>query len=180
MPGHHRRRCFSQGSGKPRIYFALPRVGGGRACRLSSGQDNNFGSNHRKLGSGSMAKSSSNGEPASRPSRFRGPLRNRNFVFLWLGQTVSSIGNGMYTITLAWSVYSSTGSSSDMGLVLAANVVPNLAFTLFGGVLADRLQRKTIIVWTNLASTAVTAGLAVAALTHRLEIGGILLASFAL
>jgi Transmembrane secretion effector len=127
-----------------------------------------------------VAKRLTDGKGPSGQGRFKGPLRNPNFVFLWLGQSVSSMGNGMYTITLAWSVYSATGSSADMGLVLAANVVPDLAFTLFGGILADRIQRKTIIVWTNLASTVITAGLTVAAVTHRLDIVGILLASFAL
>lgn len=127
-----------------------------------------------------MVRRSANCANTSKKGSFNGPLRNPNFVLLWLGQSVSGIGNGMYTITLAWSVYSATGSSSDMGLVLAANTVPSLGFTLFGGILADRIQRKTIIFWTNLAAAIVTGGLTVAATVHRLNIDGILLASFAL
>ena len=78
-------------------------------------------------------------------SEMLSPLRNANFVLLWIGQSVSSIGNGMYTITLAWVVYSLTHSASNMSIVLIANIIPQLALILFGGVLADRVQRRLVI-----------------------------------
>jgi MFS family permease len=108
------------------------------------------------------------------------PLRNRNFVLLWFGQSVSSVGNGMYAITLAWAVYSLTHSASKMGIVLAANVVPQLCLALFGGVLADRVERRLVILATNIAAAAITGFLALAASHHSLGAAWIVAASFGL
>lgn len=108
------------------------------------------------------------------------PLREKNFRLLWLGQSVSNIGNGMYSITLAWTVYSVTGSALDMGGVLAANVVPQLIFMIFGGVLADRASRRQVIFLANVADGVITAVLAVAASTHRLGAAALVAASFLL
>ena len=99
------------------------------------------------------------------------PFRNRNFVLVWTGQAVSSIGNTMYRVTLAWTVYNVTNSSAAMGLVLAVNVVPQLLLTLLGGVLADRLPRRSLMLVCDLAAGLVTALLAAVAAAHGSSLG---------
>ncbi|HYF90955.1 MAG TPA: MFS transporter [Symbiobacteriaceae bacterium] len=73
-------------------------------------------------------------------------LRNRSFALLWLGQLVSRLGDGLYEIALVWMVYEGTGSSFAASGVFIAFALPTLIFSLFGGVLADRINRKYILV----------------------------------
>ena len=75
----------------------------------------------------------------------------------------------MYTITLAWTVYSVTGSAADMGAVLVANIVPQVAFLMFGGALADRIPRRRVIMISNVGSGLVTLAMSVAAGMHVLN-----------
>ncbi|HEY7973755.1 MAG TPA: MFS transporter, partial [Ktedonobacterales bacterium] len=68
-------------------------------------------------------------------------LSNRSFALLWSGQTISRLGDSVYTIALAWWVLQQTGSATAMGAVLICSTIPMLAFLLFGGVAVDRFQR---------------------------------------
>ena len=63
-----------------------------------------------------------------------------------------------------------TGSTTDLGLVLAASSVPQVLLILFGGVLADRLPRNLVMVGSNLISAAAQGGIAVLLLTHRAQL----------
>lgn len=108
------------------------------------------------------------------------PLRNRNFRLFWLGQGISLLGNAMYRVTLAWSVYRLTGSTADMGLTLAANIIPMLALSLYGGVLADRLSRRTVLLACDCAAAIVTGALAYLTLAGRSSVAFLVAASFAL
>lgn len=94
------------------------------------------------------------------------PLRYRSYRALYVGQAISGLGNGMYRVTLAWSVYASTGSALDMSAVLIANVVPQLALLVFGGVVADRVSRRTILLLSNTLCGLITLGLAGAEILH--------------
>ncbi len=108
------------------------------------------------------------------------PLRNRNFVLVCLGQTVSSLGDSMYLVALPWSVYRVTGSSADMGMILAVNVIPRLLLTLFGGAVADRWSRRATIVACNTAAGMVTATAALLLRVHEMTLGGFLIVAFVL
>jgi len=77
-------------------------------------------------GLANLAESSEPPEPEPVKSGYLALLRERNFVLFWGGQSVSMIGNGVYQVGLAWSVYQLTGSTADMGIVLAANAVPQV------------------------------------------------------
>ena len=80
---------------------------------------------------------------------------NRNFALLLSGQFVSQIGDKFHMIALALWVLKTTGSSSKMGLVLAASLIPSLILGLFSGAVIDRFNRKYIIVWTDIIRGAV-------------------------
>jgi len=84
---------------------------------------------------------------------------------LFLGRTVSFVGNAFAMTALAFAVLEVTGSKADLGYVLAARAVPQVAFLLAGGVWADRLPRHLVMVGSNLASGASQAVLAVLLLT---------------
>jgi MFS family permease len=77
-------------------------------------------------------------------------LKERPFRLLFLGQAVSLLGDGMVGVALAFAVLEETGSASDLGIVLAARTVPLVAFLLVGGVWADRLPRRALMVTTDL------------------------------
>ncbi|WP_433372908.1 MFS transporter [Actinoplanes sp. CA-142083] len=90
------------------------------------------------------------------------PLRYRSYRLLLAGRTINALGNAFAPIALAFAVLDLTGSASDLGFVVGARTIVNVAFLLFGGVLADRLPKSLLMVGSSLAA-ALTQG-AVAAL----------------
>lgn len=106
-----------------------------------------------------------------RKARFlAGPLADRNFALFCGGQSISKLGNGVYQVGLAWSVYRLTGSTAVMGLILAVSTIPQLALVLFGGAAADRLPRRTVILVADCTAALVTLGLAGAAGARDLSV----------
>ena len=90
------------------------------------------------------------------------PLRHRDFRWLLAGRSTSYLGNAVAPIALAFAVLDLTGSVSDLGWVVGARSVTNVALLLFGGVVADRLPRA-LVLSASCAAAALTQG-AVAAL----------------
>jgi MFS family permease len=88
--------------------------------------------------------------------RMRGlaALRERPFRLLFMGQAASLLGDGMVSVALAFAVLGLTGSATDLGIVLAARTIPLVAFLLAGGVSADRLPRRALMVTTDLVRLA--------------------------
>jgi len=76
-------------------------------------------------------------------------LRHRDFRYLWLAQSSSVIGDHIVVVALALFVIEHTGSTTDLGLVLAAQSLPLVSFLLFGGVWADRLPRHRVMLATD-------------------------------
>jgi MFS family permease len=72
--------------------------------------------------------------------------RERNFRLLLVAQTVSSFGNTLVPVALAFAVLNLTGSASDLGYVLGAQAAALVVFMLIGGVIADRLSRRWLMV----------------------------------
>jgi len=77
---------------------------------------------------------------------FSGAWGERNFRLLFIGQTVSSFGNALTPVALAFAVLQLTGSVSALGNVLAASAAALVVFLLIGGVIADRVSRRALIV----------------------------------
>jgi len=91
-----------------------------------------------------------------------GALHERDFRLLFFGHTISLLGDGMAPIALAFAVLDLTGSAADLGYVLAAKTVPLVGFLLVGGVFADRLPRRAVMIGADLtrfASQGLVAGL---------------------
>lgn len=90
------------------------------------------------------------------------PLRHGAFRWLISGRSASYLGNAVAPIALAFAVLDLTGSVTDLGWVVGARSVTNVALLLFGGVVADRLPRALVLT-ASCAAAALTQG-AVAAL----------------
>ena len=76
-------------------------------------------------------------------------LRHRNFRLFWFGQMISLIGTWMQSIGQAWLVLTLTHSALLLGVVGALQFLPVLILALFGGVLADRLPKRTMLLCTQ-------------------------------
>jgi hypothetical protein len=76
-------------------------------------------------------------------------LHERNFARYLAAIVVSQLGNGMANVALAFAVLG-FGTPTDLGIVLLSREIPMIAFLLLGGVFADRLPRRTILVSTDL------------------------------
>src|SRR5215469_1023979 len=75
-------------------------------------------------------------------------LRNHAFRLLWIGSSVSAIGDQFYFLALPWVVLQLTGSSIVLGAISMIAAIPRAAFMLIGGVLTDRLFPRKIIMIT--------------------------------
>lgn len=99
-----------------------------------------------------------------------GALREREFRLFFIGQSLSLLGDGMVPLALAFAVLDLTGSVSDLGFVLAARTAPLVAFILVGGVFADRLSRRGVMVTADLVRFVSQGLLAALVITGNAEI----------
>jgi MFS family permease len=78
------------------------------------------------------------------------PLKtSRPFRWLWLGQMVSYIGSQVVGVAVPYQVYQLTGSTLQVGLVSFVELVPLLTLTLVGGSIADAVDRRRLLLWTE-------------------------------
>lgn len=85
-----------------------------------------------------------------------------NFRWLWIGSLGSSFAMNMQIIARGWLVYSLTSSAVDLAWVTLSFMLPSVLFSLYGGVLADRLPKRKIIVYAqslNCLATLIMAGI---------------------
>ena len=99
-----------------------------------------------------------------------GVLRLRAFRLLFGAQAVSWFGDRMVPIALAFAVLSLHGSASDVGLVLAVRMAPLIATLLVGGVVADRLSRRAVMVAADLSRVLTQGAIATLLITHHASI----------
>ncbi|KYG34436.1 MFS transporter [Alkalihalobacillus trypoxylicola] len=76
-------------------------------------------------------------------------MRNRSFIFLFIGSFLALIGFSMFFMTTTWFVISDLGSASSLGMILIAITVPRILMMAFGGVLADKFKKTTIMFSTS-------------------------------
>jgi MFS family permease len=100
-----------------------------------------------------------------------GALKERRFRLLWVGQATSTLGDGLVPVALAFAVIQTLGGSpTDLGIVLAAQTLPLVAFVLIGGVWADRLPRQIVMLVSDLVRCVVQATMAVLLLSGRAQL----------
>jgi MFS family permease len=103
-----------------------------------------------------------------------GPLRERPFRLLWLGRTGSAVGDSLIPVALIWAIgHDLHGGPTGVGLVLACYTVGGASVTLAGGVWADRLPRRAVMIAADLfrlGSQGATAVLLFAGAAHVWEL----------
>ncbi|MGW0363359.1 MFS transporter [Streptomyces sp. NPDC002990] len=117
-----------------------------------------------------MTRSNALARPRRRVFADLTPLRTSpDYRRLWIGGTVSWIGQAMTILAISLQVYEITGSSFSVGLVGLFSLVPLVAFGLYGGAIADTVDRRTLGLASSAGLTALSVLLACAALLgyHR-------------
>lgn len=101
--------------------------------------------------------------PPGEPSRLAaklGPFRHRPFAIYWAGGLLSNLGTWLQAIAGSIFVYQLTGSALAVGILNFAGFLPILLFSVAGGVISDRYDRRSIVIWTHGVSLVVASGLA--------------------
>lgn len=98
-------------------------------------------------------------------------LRHPDFARFAGGQTISLIGTWMQSIAQGWLVLELTGSALAVGLVTTLNTLPILLFTLYGGMVADRVDKRRFIIGLQSVMLLEAAALAVLALSGHITVG---------
>ena len=96
--------------------------------------------------------------------------RNRNFVLLFAARAISYFGTYLAPIAVAFAVLDLTGSASDTGIAFACWTLAQVSTLLVGGVVADRLPRRAVMVGSDTANVCVRATMGVLLLTGHAEI----------
>jgi MFS family permease len=102
--------------------------------------------------------------------RFTRALGSPPFALLWSGQTISALGDGAYITALGWEVLLLTRSAGAMGLVLVASSTPRLIFLLLGGVTADRVSRRTVMLCSDAGRALAVLAIAVLSWANVLQL----------
>lgn len=97
-------------------------------------------------------------------------LRHRNFQLFFSGQLISLIGTWMQSVAESWLVYRLTGSSLLLGTVGFASQIPVFLTAPLGGIVADRYNRRRVLVATQSASMILAGVYAALTLTHRITV----------
>ena len=107
-------------------------------------------------------------------------LRYPNFRWFWLSTSGQAMAQGMQFLILGWLVLELTGSTSQLGLTIFFYGIPNLTLVLFGGIFADRINRRKLLLFSQFGVTAVMFAVAVLTVTGLVEVWQIFASSFLL
>jgi MFS family permease len=116
-------------------------------------------------------------------NKFNNPfvsLKHKNFRYYWIGMCISLIGTWMQNIAQPWLAYTLTKSPFLLSLIGTVQFTPVLLFSIFSGVIIDKLPKKRILLFTQTASLIITLILALLVWTGRIKYWHILIMSAAL
>src|SRR5919197_4530045 len=111
--------------------------------------------------------------------RLFSPLRIRDFRRLWTGMTVSLLGDGIFLVALAWQAYDLSNTPGTLALVGVAMTGTQVLFLLAGGIVSDRLDRRSVMIAADLLRGLAVAVLGLLSLTgilhlwHMVAIAGV-------
>jgi DHA3 family tetracycline resistance protein-like MFS transporter len=104
-----------------------------------------------------------------RRGRLLTPLRHRDFRVLWMGMTVSLIGDGIFLVAIAWETYTLWNAPAALAIVGIGMTVPTIAFLLVGGVVSDSYDRRLVMAWADGLRAVAVGALAALIFTGRLQ-----------
>jgi MFS family permease len=105
-------------------------------------------------------------------------LRHRNFTLLWSGLLVSNVGTWMQNVAQGWLVLQLTNSPLWLGLLGLSFAIPMIVFPLFGGAVADRVNRIRLLYITQTGQMLVAFALAILTWSNLINVWFILIGSF--
>ncbi|MBE9180593.1 MFS transporter [Oculatella sp. LEGE 06141] len=94
----------------------------------------------------------------------------RTFIILWLGQLASSIGSSMTYFALTLWVWQQTESATAIALILVFYQLPQIAISLFAGILVDRISRKHLLIVSDTAAAVCTLSVGILAAVQALQL----------
>src|SRR6476619_3485649 len=104
-------------------------------------------------------------------------LRHREFRLLWLGTFISNIGSWAQKVATAWLIYHITNSEAWLGIDAFASGIPTVLLLPWGGVISDRVNRRNLLIWTNVVSAALAFTLAALVFSDMLKVWHIIVVS---
>lgn len=104
-------------------------------------------------------------------------FKSRNFTLYFSGQSVSQIGTWMQNTGISWVVYSLTHSTFMLGMTMFALLFPRFAFSLYGGIVADRYNKYKILLITQIASLIQAVLLVILTLSNSYSVWDLLILS---
>jgi MFS family permease len=114
---------------------------------------------------------------AARPSLLSA-LRVRDFRLVWVGESISVLGDQFYMIALPWLTLQLTGSGLAVATVAALGGIPRAIFMLVGGVFTDRYSPRTVMLISNVLRILLTVFITITVLTHTIQLWMLLITSF--
>ncbi|BDH05313.1 MFS transporter [Streptomyces seoulensis] len=102
--------------------------------------------------------------------RLWAPARHRPFRLLWLGQSLSLLGDGFSVVAFSWITLGLTGSTLTLGYVLAFQAVPRALLTLVGGTLSDSWSTRTLMIASSWTRAGLMAAVGLVGLTGHLTV----------
>src|SRR5215831_15926243 len=95
------------------------------------------------------------------------PLRHRDFRIFWTALLLSSVGSQFTTVAIAWQIYELTNSPLQLGLIGLARALPQMGILLFGGLLADAMNRRKLMMYTQTTLFCVSGALVLITVAHQ-------------
>lgn len=96
-------------------------------------------------------------------------LRHRDFRLFWIGIVLSGFGTNFTQLAMQWQMYEMTGSPLQLGLLGLVRAVPSMIVLLFGGLLADAMDRRRLMMRTQVAQLVISIALLALALADGLS-----------
>ncbi|HEX3398355.1 MAG TPA: MFS transporter [Steroidobacteraceae bacterium] len=108
----------------------------------------------------------------------RHPLFNREFRYLWIGNTVSGCGDQFFLVALPWLILQLTGSGAVLGGIMMVEAIPRAALMLIGGAVTDRVSPRKIMIFTAACRSFLVAALAALIWMNHVEVWQLYVLSF--
>lgn len=107
-------------------------------------------------------------------------LRHRAYALYFTGQIISTVGTWAQKVAQAWLVLEITGSGTLLGVTVGLQQLPTLFLTPWAGIIADRIDRRVMLLWTNAAAAVPAAAMGVLVLTDQATVAVIMLLAVAI
>ncbi|MHB8360430.1 MAG: MFS transporter [Thermoplasmataceae archaeon] len=95
-------------------------------------------------------------------------LRNRNFLVLWISQTISNSGDVIFALAVIWYVLISTKSILLVGLIVASSFLPDILIAPFAGTCVDRFNRRSVLMVSYIIQSILVGGAGILYIFHDL------------